>query len=241
MAGGATVLLPALFRRSCCRGRVTDERQQWGRECRWWWRRRSGRGQLLGARGSLGVRVRDGPRNGGGEFVPNRSTDKYREVLPQRRCCCFRCCSVAAHDADADAAAGISIHSEWHLTSPLVAAESRSFGRIPHRAHTPPPGGPATLAPPLPPPTTAMTEKKVDRVPRPDWSFKVFPFPGGYAACVARGPPSACSPSGQAAGVISDPDAPQRGQSLPQLRFRRVTLEEVVPRDVAARLLGRGL
>eukprot|EP00903_Cladosiphon_okamuranus_P010368 g9809.t1 len=82
---------------------------------------------------------------------------------------------------------------------------------------------------------------EVDRVPRPDWSFKVFPFPDGYAACVAKGPPSACCRSGQEVGVISDPDASERGQSLPQLRFRRVRLEEIVPGGVAARLFGGGL
>lgn len=85
------------------------------------------------------------------------------------------------------------------------------------------------------------SQYQVDRVPRPDWSFKVFPFPDGYAACVARGPPSACSRSGQEAGVISDPDASERGQSLPQLRFRRVRLEEIVPRGVTARLFGGGI
>ncbi|CAM9853442.1 unnamed protein product, partial [Ectocarpus fasciculatus] len=82
---------------------------------------------------------------------------------------------------------------------------------------------------------------KVDNVLRPDWSFKVFPLPDGYAACVARGPPSACSPSGQEAGVISDAHASERGQSLPQLRFRKVRLEEIVPPEAEARLFGEGL
>lgn len=74
---------------------------------------------------------------------------------------------------------------------------------------------------------------------RPDWSFEVFPLPDGYAATVARGPPSACSPSGQEAGVISDPDAQpdHGGQSLPELPFRKVRLEEIVPKEAAARLL----
>ncbi|CAB1097022.1 unnamed protein product [Ectocarpus sp. CCAP 1310/34] len=81
---------------------------------------------------------------------------------------------------------------------------------------------------------------KVDNVLRPDWSFKVFSLPDGYAACVARGPPSACSPSGQEAGVISDAHASERGQSLPQLRFRKVGLEEIVPPEAAARLFGEG-
>ena len=94
--------------------------------------------------------------------------------------------------------------------------------------------------PPLPPQQWSQTQ--VDRVLRPDWSFKIFSFPDGYAACVARGPPSACSKSGQEAGVIADPDdASERGQSLPQLRFRRIGLQEVVPEDVAARLFGGGL
>ncbi|CAM9576542.1 unnamed protein product [Ectocarpus sp. 12 AP-2014] len=82
---------------------------------------------------------------------------------------------------------------------------------------------------------------KVDNVLRPDWSFKVFFLPDGYAACVARGPPSACSPSGQEAGVISDAHASERGQSLPQLRFRKVRLKEIVPPAAAARLFGEGL
>lgn len=83
-------------------------------------------------------------------------------------------------------------------------------------------------------------DSKVDGIMRPDWSFQVFDLPDGYAACVARGPPSACSPSGLAAGVISDPDvdgeALAQGQSLPQLRFRAVRLEDVVPPGIAAKL-----
>lgn len=81
---------------------------------------------------------------------------------------------------------------------------------------------------------------KVDGTPRPDWSFKVFPLPGGYAVCVARGPPSDCSDSGQMAGVISDPNTGGEllveGQSLPQLRFRKVDLHGIIPREAALKL-----
>lgn len=51
----------------------------------------------------------------------------------------------------------------------------------------------------------SSAEVEVDNVPRKDWSFHVFPLENGYAACVARGPPSACSASGQAVGVVNDP------------------------------------
>eukprot|EP00904_Undaria_pinnatifida_P010292 jgi/Undpi1/6393/HiC_scaffold_20.g08874.m1 len=82
---------------------------------------------------------------------------------------------------------------------------------------------------------------EVDGILQTDWSFQVFPFPNGYAACVARGPPSACSRSGQAAGVIRDPNPGSEllalGQSLPQLRFREVKLEEIVPQEAAAGLV----
>lgn len=68
----------------------------------------------------------------------------------------------------------------------------------------------------------------------------MFPLPDGYAACVARGPLSACSPSGQEAGVVSDLNASsspeQQDVQLPQLRFRKVKLEEILPGDAAARL-----
>lgn len=81
---------------------------------------------------------------------------------------------------------------------------------------------------------------KVDGIRKTDWSFQVFPFPNGYAACVARGPPSACSPSGQAAGIVRDSNPASEllafGQSLPRLRFRVVTLEEIIPREAAAKL-----
>lgn len=134
----------------------------------------------------------------------------------------------------------MSSHSEWHLTSPLVYAQLHS--RTPHHtAHKQTLPTRLRYSRPAPSHYNNGRKKKVDDVPRPDWSFKVFPFPDGYAACVARGPPSACSPSGKEAGVISDPDAPERGQSLPQLRFRKVGFEELVPRDAAARLFGRGL
>lgn len=77
---------------------------------------------------------------------------------------------------------------------------------------------------------------KVDGVVRPEWSFHLFPLPDGYAVCVARGPPSACSRSGQAAGVISDPtvgnDVLAAGHALsPQLRFSKVTLTDMIPSD----------
>lgn len=82
---------------------------------------------------------------------------------------------------------------------------------------------------------------KVDGTLKTDWSFQVLPFPNGYAACVARGPPSACSPSGQAAGVIRDPHPASEllalGQSLPQLRFRAVKLAEIISREAAGKLV----
>lgn len=77
-------------------------------------------------------------------------------------------------------------------------------------------------------------------MPRPDWSFHVFGLPDRYAACVARGPPSECSPAGQAAGVISNPDVEEKifldGQSLPQIAFRSVKLEDIIPDEVVRKL-----
>lgn len=87
----------------------------------------------------------------------------------------------------------------------------------------------------------AIFNQQVDGLPRPDWSFQVFALPSGYAACVARGPPSACSRSGLEVGLISDPNVAgevlAQGHSLPQLRFREVTLGDIIPTEAAKKLL----
>lgn len=96
-----------------------------------------------------------------------------------------------------------------------------------------------------------VAEVEVDGVLRKNWSFRVFPLSDGYAACVARGPPSECSASGQAAGLIADPsvgvlgggrgtrnlvenedtmqDEMEQGLALPQLGFRKVRLGDIIP------------
>ncbi|CAM9586646.1 unnamed protein product, partial [Sphacelaria rigidula] len=84
----------------------------------------------------------------------------------------------------------------------------------------------------------ASAEAEVDNVPRKDWSFRVFPLANGYAACVARGPPSACSASGQAVGVVSDPRVGkmEQGLGLPQIEFEAVRLVDIL-RGVGAAAL----
>eukprot|EP00752_Nemacystus_decipiens_P010329 g9201.t1 len=139
-----------------------------------------------------------------------------RQKRRRHRCSCPRSLAAAdGGDADADAAGGDRPCS-WRQ-------EDRQEDRLGCECEV------------------GLVTVQVDRVPRPDWSFRVFPFPDGYAACVARGPPSACSISGREAGVIADPDTSDRGQPLPQLRFQRVELREIVPGDAAARLFGDGL
>lgn len=58
-------------------------------------------------------------------------------------------------------------------------------------------------------------------------------LPDGYAACVARGPPWACSPSGLAAGIVADPKVADEdlaeGLALPQIGFKAVQLRDLLP------------
>lgn len=97
---------------------------------------------------------------------------------------------------------------------------------------------------------------EVDGVPRNDWSFRIYPLPNGYAACVARGPPSECSASGQTAGVITDPSVRfsdrrfgarnlqneektvqeelERGLALPQTEFIMIGLGDILPGEARA-------
>ncbi|CAM9949180.1 unnamed protein product [Choristocarpus tenellus] len=61
----------------------------------------------------------------------------------------------------------------------------------------------------------------------------MFDLPGGYVACVARGPPAACCASGVAAGIVGEIEVEnetlQRGLELPQSGFKMVSLKDVVP------------
>lgn len=84
----------------------------------------------------------------------------------------------------------------------------------------------------------------MDGLPRSDWSFRIFPLPDGYAACVARGPPSACSTSGREAGIITDPDMTglelAEGFDLPQIMFESVRLRDIIPAEAWKELVALG-
>lgn len=72
----------------------------------------------------------------------------------------------------------------------------------------------------------------------------MFSLPDGYAACVARGPPSACSPSGLAAGVITNPTVTRselmEGLALPQVEFRIMRLCDLIPVEAREDFLSLG-